>query len=67
MSSRSAVENKETDIPEKLYDASSKTVYNRLRFFGKVSSICRRSFRASGINKVVEPVSQSAFNSYAEV
>lgn len=36
MSSRSAVENKETDIPEKLFDAGSNTVYNRLRFFGKV-------------------------------
>lgn len=24
------------DIPEKLYDASTKTTYKRLRFFGKV-------------------------------
>lgn len=27
---------KPSEIPEKLYDANSKTTYKRLRFFGKV-------------------------------
>lgn len=27
------------EIPEKLYDASAKTTYKRLRFFGKVRNL----------------------------
>lgn len=39
MSARPATDgNKETDIPEKLYDANSGTTYDRKRFFGKVRS-----------------------------
>lgn len=31
------------EIPEKLYDDSTKTTYKRLRFFGKVSLVWRGS------------------------
>lgn len=38
MSARPATDsNKESDIPEKLFDANSGTTYDRKRFFGKVS------------------------------
>lgn len=37
MSARPAKDtNKDTDIPEKLYDGSTGTYYERKRFFGKV-------------------------------
>lgn len=40
--SSARVEDKSSDIPERLYDASSGKTYMRMRFFGKVRFLSRK-------------------------